>query len=81
MGTACALLAGLLLWPLPASGGYGWDIGIAAGYVGLVFTAGKPRILLIESDPKSAKDLAWAMDEQEMQVDVRPSTGMPESLA
>lgn len=48
---------------------------------GLVFTAGKPRILLIESDPKSAKDLAWAMEEQEMQVDVRPSTGMPDSLA
>ena len=37
--TACALLAGMLLWPLPASGGYGWDIGIAAGYAGLVFTA------------------------------------------
>jgi uncharacterized membrane protein/uncharacterized protein YegL len=48
---------------------------------GLVFTAGKPRILLIESDPKSAKDLAWAMEEQEMQVDVRPATGMPDSLA
>ena len=39
VGMACALLAGLLLWPLPASGGYGWDIGIAAGYAGLVFAA------------------------------------------
>jgi peptidoglycan/LPS O-acetylase OafA/YrhL len=33
------LLAGLLSWPLPASGGYGWDVGIAAGYAGLVFAA------------------------------------------
>jgi Ca-activated chloride channel family protein len=47
---------------------------------GLVFTSGKPRILLIESDPKSAKDLAWAMEEQEMQVDVRPPQGMPDRL-
>src|ERR1700722_11139172 len=39
VGMSCALLAGLLLWPLPASGGYGWDVGIAAGYAGLVFAA------------------------------------------
>ena len=39
VGLACALLAGLLLWPLPASGGYGWDLGIAAGYAGLVCAA------------------------------------------
>lgn len=39
VGTACALLGGILLWPLPASGGYGWDIGIAAGYAGLGFAA------------------------------------------
>jgi hypothetical protein len=39
VGLACALLAGLLLWPLPAWGGYGWDLGIAAGYAGLVFAA------------------------------------------
>ena len=39
VGIACALLAGLLFWPLPASGGYGWDIGIVTGYAGLVFAA------------------------------------------
>ena len=39
VGMACALLTGLLLWPLPASGGYGWDVGIAAGYAALVFAA------------------------------------------
>ena len=39
VGITCVVLAGLLLWPLPASGGYGWDIGLATGYVGLVFVA------------------------------------------
>ena len=39
VGLACALLAGLLLWPLPASGGYAWDLGVVAGYAGLVFAA------------------------------------------
>jgi uncharacterized membrane protein/uncharacterized protein YegL len=48
---------------------------------GLVFTSGKPRILIIESDPKSAKDLAYALEEQEVQVDVRPPQGMPDALA
>jgi Ca-activated chloride channel homolog len=47
---------------------------------GLVFTSGKPRVLVIESDPKSARDLAWAMEEQEMQVDVHPAAGMPDRL-
>jgi Ca-activated chloride channel family protein len=47
---------------------------------GLVFTSGKPRILLIEGDAKSSRDLAWALEEQEMAVDIRPSTGMPDSL-
>jgi uncharacterized membrane protein len=48
---------------------------------GLVFTSGKPRVLLIESDVKSARDLSWALEEQEMQVDVRPPQGMPADLA
>ena len=39
VGVACILLAGMLLWPLPASGGYGWDSGIAAGYAAVVFAA------------------------------------------
>jgi Ca-activated chloride channel family protein len=47
---------------------------------GLVFTSGKPRVLLVEGDPKS-KDLVWALEEQEMQVDARPPEGMPDSLA
>lgn len=48
---------------------------------GLVFASGKPRVLVIESDPKEAKDLTWALEEQEIQVDVRPPQGMPDSLA
>lgn len=39
VGVACALLAALLLCTLPASGGPWWDLGIAAGYAGLVFAA------------------------------------------
>jgi hypothetical protein len=36
IGLACALVAALLLCPLPASGGVLWDIGIALGYAALV---------------------------------------------
>ncbi len=48
---------------------------------GLVFASGKPRVLVIESDPKEAKDLTWspggAGDSGR-----RPSPqGMPDSLA
>ncbi|HUY87688.1 MAG TPA: FixH family protein [Pirellulales bacterium] len=48
---------------------------------GLVFTAGKPRVLLIESDPKLGQHFAWAMEQEEIQVDVRPPQGMPDGLA
>ena len=48
---------------------------------GLVFTAGKPRVLLIESDPNLGQHFAWAMQEEEIQVDVRPPQGMPDGLA
>ncbi|HEV3121285.1 MAG TPA: BatA domain-containing protein, partial [Isosphaeraceae bacterium] len=42
---------------------------------GMVFTSGKPRVLVVESDPKAVKELQWALEEQEMQVDVRPPQG------
>ncbi|MFO0953363.1 MAG: VWA domain-containing protein [Isosphaeraceae bacterium] len=48
---------------------------------GLVYTAGKPRVLLVESDLDQAKHLSFALEEQNMQVDVRPPRGMPETLA
>ncbi len=48
---------------------------------GLVFTTGKPRVLLIESEPKLAQQLVWALQQEEIECDVRPTEGMPESLA
>jgi Ca-activated chloride channel homolog len=47
----------------------------------LVSAAGKPRVLLVESDPDQAKHLTWALEEQNMQVDVRPPRGAPDNLA
>lgn len=47
---------------------------------GLVFTAGKPRVLMIESVPESARHMEWAMNEEGIIVDTRPAKGMPESL-
>jgi uncharacterized membrane protein len=47
----------------------------------LVSAAGKPRVLLLESEPDQAKHLTWALEEQNMQVDVRPPRGAPENLA
>jgi uncharacterized membrane protein len=48
---------------------------------GLVSAAGKPRVLLLESEPQEAKHLTWALEEQNMQVDVRPPRGAPDNLA
>ena len=48
---------------------------------GLVYAAGKPRVLIIESDPNLIRDLAYALEEEGIQADVRPPQGMPESLA
>jgi Ca-activated chloride channel homolog len=48
---------------------------------GLVSAAGKPRVLLVDSDPDQAKHLTWALEEQNMQVDVRPPRGVPDNLA
>jgi predicted CXXCH cytochrome family protein len=38
-GIACAVAAAALLLPLPASGGFMWDLGAAVGYGSLVFAA------------------------------------------
>ncbi len=45
----------------------------------LISAAGKPRVLLLESDPDQAKHLTWALEEQNMQVDVRPPRGAPKA--
>jgi Ca-activated chloride channel homolog len=48
---------------------------------GLVFTSGKPRVLIIESDPKLIRELTFALEQEDIQVDLRPPTGMPDNLA
>lgn len=49
--------------------------------VGLVYAAGKPRVLIIESAPELIRELAYALEDEGIQVDIRPPQGMPESLA
>ena len=48
---------------------------------GLVYAAGKPRVLIIESDPNLIRDLAYALEEEGVESDVRPPQGMPETLS
>lgn len=48
---------------------------------GLVYAAGKPRVLIVESDPNLIRELAYALEDEGIQVDVRPPQGMPDSLA
>jgi uncharacterized membrane protein len=48
---------------------------------GLVYTNGKPRVLLVDSDPKQTKHLVDAMDREGIKVDVRPPQGLPDSLS
>lgn len=47
---------------------------------GLVYMAGKPRVLIIESDPNLIRDLAYALEDEGIQADVRPPQGLPDSL-
>ena len=46
----------------------------------LVSASGKPRVLLVESDPDQIQELVFALEEQGIPVDVRPIAGLPESL-
>ena len=48
---------------------------------GLVYAAGKPRVLIIESDPNLIRELAYALEDEGIQIDVRPPQGMPDTLA
>lgn len=47
---------------------------------GLLFAGGKPRILVIESEPKTIRDLVSALREQDITAEVRPPEGMPRTL-
>lgn len=48
--------------------------------IALVTTSGKPRVLLVESEPDKIQELAFALEEQGILVDVRPVEGLPETL-
>ena len=65
----------------PASQGFSDTLLDNNAASGLVFSCGKPRVLLVESDPKLAKHLGWALEQEGIQVDVRPPQGMPDTLA
>lgn len=46
-----------------------------------VFTLGEPNVLLIQTEPERANHLRWALEEEGLAVQVRPTIGLPESLA
>lgn len=48
---------------------------------GLVYASGKPRVLIVESDPSVIRELAYSLEDEGIHVDVRPPQGMPASLA
>lgn len=48
---------------------------------GLVFAASPPRVLLIDSQPDSARHLRRAMAEEKITLQVRPPAGMPTELS
>ena len=54
------------------------DNNMAAG---LVFAAGKPRVLLIDSNPDLAQSFEWALREEGILIETRPPTGLPTDLA
>lgn len=47
---------------------------------GLVHTAGKPRVLLIDRVSEAAQALEWALTEEGILVDIRPPQAVPETL-
>lgn len=46
----------------------------------LVFTEGRPRVLIVESDPNLIRELAYALEDEGIQADIRPPQGLPQSL-
>jgi len=47
----------------------------------VVYAEGKPRVLLIDSDVDQTDSLRWALEEQSIDVEVRPPAGIPKDLA
>lgn len=47
----------------------------------VVFASGKPAVLLIDSQVDQTNQLRWALEEQGLAVQVRPTEGIPRSLS
>jgi len=47
----------------------------------LIACEGKPRVLLVETTPRDARYLAWALEKEDIIVDVRGPRGVPRTLA
>jgi len=47
----------------------------------LVACEGKPRVLLVEATPRDARYLTWALEKEDIEVDVRGPRGVPRTLA
>ena len=47
---------------------------------GMVFADGRPRVLIIDSDQRTTRDLTSALREQEIAAEVRPPEGVPKTL-
>lgn len=48
---------------------------------GLVFAAGKPTVLVIDEDTEQIDSFRWALEEQDLRLEVRPPQGIPKDLA
>ncbi len=47
----------------------------------VVYAQGRPRVLLVDPDIDQTDSLRWALDEQSIDVEVRPPEGIPRDLA
>ena len=47
----------------------------------VVFASGKPSVLIVDSNVDEAREFRWALEEQEVLVQVRPAQGIPRSLS
>lgn len=46
----------------------------------VVFASGKPSVLVVDSDTSETDHFRWALEEQDMSVQVRPAEGIPRTL-
>ncbi len=47
----------------------------------VVFAAGKPIVLIVDSNVQETSQLRWALEEQDLIVQVRPAEGLPRTLS